>query len=60
MTTGVGPVVSYAYRLGKFDLAAELKWLPEIDVSHRLSGDIVWFKIGLSYAQQPENPVAGM
>jgi hypothetical protein len=60
MTTGVGPVVSYAYRLGKFDLAAEVKWLPEIDVTNRLSGNIVWFKIGLSYAQQPENPVAGM
>ena len=60
MTTGVGPVISYAYRLGKFDLATEAKWLPEIDVTHRLSGDIVWFKIGLSYAQQPENPVSGM
>ena len=60
MTTRVGPMVSYAYRLGKFDLAAEVKWLPEIDVINRLSGDIVWFKIGLSYAQPPANPVSGM
>lgn len=60
LTTGIGPVVSYAYQLGKFDLAAEVKWLPEIDVNHRLNGDIVWFKIGLSYAQQPANPISGM
>jgi hypothetical protein len=60
MTAGVGPVVSYAYQLGKFDLAAEVKWLPEIDVAHRLSGDIVWFKLGISYAQPPTSPVAGM
>jgi hypothetical protein len=60
MTAGVGPVISYAYRLGMFDLATEVKWLPEIDVSNRLSGDIVWFKIGLSYAHQPANPIAGM
>jgi hypothetical protein len=60
MTTGVGPVVSYAYSLGKFDLAAEVKWLPEIDVTNRLSGNIVWFKIGLSWAQQPESPLADM
>lgn len=60
MTTGVGPVVSYAYRIGDVDLAAEAKWLPELDVMHRLSGDIVWFKLGLSWAQKPTEPVAGM
>jgi hypothetical protein len=60
MTTGVGPVVSYAYRIGDFDLPAEVKWLPELDVTHRLSGDIVWFKIGISWAQKPAETVAGV
>jgi hypothetical protein len=60
MTAGVGPVVSYGYQLGEFDLATEVKWLPELDVTHRLSGDIVWFKIGVSWAQQTENPLPAM
>ncbi|MGH7933328.1 MAG: SphA family protein [Candidatus Binataceae bacterium] len=30
MTTGIGPVLSYAYEIGDADLAAEVKWLPEI------------------------------
>ncbi len=48
-TIGVGPVLSFIAKLGKADLAAELKWLPELDVQNRLKGDYVWFKLGLSF-----------
>ena len=60
MTAGVGPVGSYAYSFGRLDLAAEVKWLPEISTEHRLNGNIVWFKIGLSFASRPTAPLAGM
>ena len=45
-TVGVGPVLSYITKLGKTDVSVELKWLPELDVEHRLKGDYVWFKLG--------------
>lgn len=51
-TVGVGPVVSYATKVGrgkKTDLAAELKWLPELDVEKRLKGDTIWFKLALAF-----------
>ena len=48
-TVGVGPVVSYITKVGKADLAAEVKWLPELNVEKRLQGDIIWFKIGLVF-----------
>ncbi len=48
-TAGVGPVVSYAHKIGKSDLAAEVKWLPELSVDKRMKGDYVWFKVGLSF-----------
>jgi hypothetical protein len=32
---GVGPVLSYATKIGSRDLVAELKWLPELDVEKR-------------------------
>jgi len=48
-TVGVGPVVSYAHKLGKVDLAAEIKWLPELDVEKRMKGDYVWVKIGVVF-----------
>jgi hypothetical protein len=49
-TLGVGPVLSYATKLrAKTDLVAEVKWLPELDVKRRLSGDYVWFKIALVF-----------
>jgi hypothetical protein len=44
-TTGVGPVVSYVFKIGKVDMMAELKWLHELDTTKRLEGDIVWFKL---------------
>ena len=48
-TVGVGPVLSFIKPMGKKALAAELKWLPELDVEKRLKGDIVWFKLALSF-----------
>ena len=47
-TVGIGPVLSYAYPLGKAKLVAEAKWLPELDVSNRLKGDIAWIKLGIN------------
>jgi len=44
-TTGVGPALSYVFKLGKVDMIAELKWLHELDTTKRLEGNIVWFKI---------------
>jgi hypothetical protein len=51
-TIGVGPVISYATKIGsnkKVDLVAELKWLPELDVERRLEGDTIWFKLALLF-----------
>jgi hypothetical protein len=48
-TVGIGPVLSYTTKIWKKDLAAEVKWLPEIDVKNRLKGDIVWFKLGMVF-----------
>ncbi len=48
-TIGIGPVLSYATKIWKKDLVAEVKWLPEIDVGNRLKGDYVWFKVGMVF-----------
>jgi len=48
-TVGVGPVLSYVTKVGKTDLIAEVKWLPELDVEHRLKGDYVWFKLAMLF-----------
>ncbi|MCX6878416.1 MAG: transporter [Verrucomicrobia bacterium] len=48
-TVGVGPVLSFVTKLGKSDLAAEVKWLPELDVKNRLKGGYVWFKVGMGF-----------
>jgi hypothetical protein len=48
-TVGVGPVLSYAHKVGNADLAAEIKWLPELDVERRLKGDYVWVKVGVVF-----------
>jgi hypothetical protein len=48
-TVGIGPVVSYATKIWKKDLVAEVKWLPEIDVGNRLKGDYIWFKLGMVF-----------
>lgn len=46
---GVGPVLSYARKLGKAEFAAEIKWLPELDVENRLKGDYLWVKLGFVF-----------
>ena len=48
-TYGVGPVASYAHKIGKVDFAGEVKWLPEVDVQKRLQGDYVWVKVGIVF-----------
>src|SRR5215469_9949360 len=48
-TVGIGPVVSYARKIGKIDFVTEVKWLPEISVDRRLKGDYVWWKVGLVF-----------
>ncbi len=49
MTAGVGPVLSYVRPIGKSQLLAEVKWLPELDVNKRLKGDFVWVKLGVLF-----------
>ena len=48
-TYGIGPVLSYAAKIGKKDLVAEVKWLPEQGVQNRLGGDYIWFKLALVF-----------
>jgi hypothetical protein len=48
-TAGVGPVLSYAFKLGRIDLIAEVKWLHELETRNRLEGDIVWFKLAAKF-----------
>lgn len=44
-TAGLGPVLSYATKLGDVDLIAELKWLHEFETKRRPEGDYIWFKL---------------
>jgi len=44
-TAGIGPVLSYVLPRGTKTFVAELRWLPELDVSNRLKGDYVWLKL---------------
>jgi hypothetical protein len=44
-TAGLGPVVSYVFKIGSVDMIAEAKWLHEFETRNRLEGDIVWFKL---------------
>ena len=64
MTTGIGPVVSYVYPVGDSRnavLAGEVQWLPELSVSNRLSGNIVWFKAVLSWgSERATNPIQAL
>lgn len=48
-TAGVGPVASYARKIGTVDFAGEIKWLPELDREKRLKGDYVWVKVGIVF-----------
>jgi hypothetical protein len=57
MTAGIGPIFSYAYKIGDFDLAGEVKWLPELGVQNRLNGNTVWLKLGISWGMKPATPL---
>ena len=48
-TVGVGPVISYTRKMGKTDIVAEVKWLPELSTEHRLSGNTIWVKLALVF-----------
>jgi hypothetical protein len=45
MTVGIGPVLSFVYKLGAVNLGAEAKWLPELDTTNRMKGNIAWLKL---------------
>jgi hypothetical protein len=50
LTQGIGPVVSYVSPpICGHTILAEVKWLPELDVKNRLSGDYIWFKVALAF-----------
>ncbi len=48
MTAGIGPVLSYVYKIGSANLVAEAKWLPEIDTTKRPQGNIAWVKLAVN------------
>jgi hypothetical protein len=61
MTTGVGPALSYfrffdlaCFKDKNFAFGAEAKWLPEVAVNNRLSGNIVWLKFAFSWGSKSE------
>jgi hypothetical protein len=43
-TAGLGPVLSYASKIGDVDVIGELKWLHEFETRDRPEGDYVWCK----------------
>jgi hypothetical protein len=49
MTMGIGPAISYVIKVGGTDIAAELKWLPELDTENRLEGDYIWLKLAVAF-----------
>jgi hypothetical protein len=64
MTTGVGPDLSYVCQfrypsLKKvLTIGGDAKWLPELGVSNRLSGNIVWLKLTFSWGTPPPQPTS--
>ncbi len=47
---GIGPVLSYiSPPICGHTLVAEVKWLPQTDTHYTLSGNYVWFKVGLAF-----------
>ena len=42
---GIGPVLSFASKVGGKDVIAELKWLKEFGNENRLEGETLWLKI---------------
>jgi hypothetical protein len=49
MTTGLGPVLSYAGQFGQTSFAAELRWLPQIGTVNTLQGNYIWFKVAVQF-----------
>ena len=48
-TAGLGPVLSYASKIGNVDVIGELKWLHEFETRNRPEGDYVWFKFLMKF-----------
>jgi hypothetical protein len=48
-TAGLGPVLSYASKIGDVDVIGELKWLHEFETRNRPEGDYVWFKFLMKF-----------
>jgi hypothetical protein len=48
-TAGLGPVLSYASKIGDVDVIGELKWLHEMETRNRPEGDYVWFKFLMKF-----------
>ena len=46
---GVGPVVSYIRKIGKTELAFDVKWVPQLDVQNTMKGNYVWAKVALVF-----------
>ena len=46
---GIGPVVTLIHTAKSYTFSAQVKWLPELDTSHRLNGDWVWVSVGLQF-----------
>jgi len=46
---GVGPVVTLIHTSPKCSFSVQVKWLPEIDTTHRLNGNWVWVAAGLLF-----------
>lgn len=44
-SSGVGPVASWAGKIGSVDAVVELKWLHELATQKRLEGDYAWLKV---------------
>ena len=42
---GIGPALGYILPIGENTLAAEVRWLPELDTKNRLEGDFFWLKL---------------
>lgn len=48
-TAGLGPVISYASKIGDVDVIAEVKWLHEMETKLRPEGDFLWFKAAFKF-----------
>jgi hypothetical protein len=48
-TAGVGPTLSYAAQFTKWAFAAQVTWLPQISTENTLSGNYIWFKLGVQF-----------